>query len=388
MNAYLHGLGIINAMGSGAEVVRENLMAGVSPGIQPYADLFTGRKAVVGKVLDPLAVIPQKLQHHDCRNNQLIATAYAQIQDEVETLKAQYGAHRIGVILGTSTSGILASELGFKHAKTTGSLPPEFDYRQQEIGRCSEFLSEYAGITGPAWVISTACSSSGKAFASAARLLETDLCDAVIVGGSDSLCELTLNGFDSLNLLSPKTCSPFSKNRDGINIGEGAALFVLSKTPSNIQLMGVGENSDAHHMSAPDPTGAGAALAMQAALDEAGLTPKDIGYLNCHGTGTMHNDAMESAAIHSIFNNTVACSSTKSLTGHTLGAAGAQDIALCYLLLSQDTLPAQTSDYIPDETLAPITLLTHTQPLEKHCLMSNSFGFGGNNVSVIIGSPA
>ena len=225
--------------------------------MQIYSTLYAGNTSYAGVVDASLQPLPSHLSHYDCRNNQLLAFAYQQIKNDVEKLKYQYGSNRIAVILGTSTSGIAASESAFKHKKTQQHFPDNFKYTQQEIGTCANFLAEYAQVSGIKYTISTACSSSGKAIAAAKRLLESDLCDAVIVGGSDSLCELTLNGFNSLGLLSQRICNPFSANRDGINIGEGSALFILSKIPSGIRLIGVGESSDGYHMTAPEPHGKG-----------------------------------------------------------------------------------------------------------------------------------
>jgi 3-oxoacyl-[acyl-carrier-protein] synthase-1 len=389
LNCYLNNLGIINSLGATKKTICENLLANNNSNMQCYDKLFSGKKTWVGSVNTPLADIPHHLAQYDCRNNRLIASAFLSIKDDIEKLKTQYGSARIGIVLGTSTSGISASEAAFKAKKLSGYFPESFNYQQQEIGTCADFLAQYADIKGPAYVISTACSSSGKAFSSACRLLENNICDVVITGGCDSLCEFTLNGFDSLEVIDENTCMPFSKNRHGINIGEGAALFIMSRESAPIELLGLGESSDAYHMSAPDPEAKGAKLAMNQALRSAGLSAKDIGYINMHGTGTRHNDKMESTAIAAIFPNSPYCSSTKPLTGHTLGAAGAQDLALCWLLLSdynpQCYLPAQLSDLEDDDELEKINLLKKKVIYKQPIFMSNSFGFGGSNVSLIIG---
>lgn len=387
---YINNLGIINALGATKEDVAANLLKNSQTNMVLYGKLFSGHKTFIGAVTNELLDLPKNLSKFNCRNNQLLATAYTEIKQDVETFKQQYGADRIGVILGTSTSGIAAGEQAFKHYIATGSYPKEYNYQQQELGRCSEFLAKYAGVTGPNYTISTACSSSGKAFAAAARLLKTDTCDAVIVGGSDSLCELTLNGFDSLELIAPNICNPFSINRNGINIGEGAALFIMSKNPSPIKFLAAGESSDGYHITAPDPKATGAKLAISEALKSANLKTQDIGYINLHGTATQKNDAMESLAIHSIFGEDTLCSSTKPLTGHTLGAAAAQELALCWLLLSKQynpekLLPPQLWDQQLDSELAKINLISNIQHWTQPIFMSNSFAFGGNNVSLIIG---
>lgn len=385
---YLNNLGIVNSLGLGKGEVIAKLLNNDQSNMITYAKLFSGNKAWVGAVTNPLENLSSKWSKFNCRNNQLIATAYVGIADEVENLKQKYGAHRIGVILGTSTSGIASGEIAFSQYVHNDLFPESFEYSQQEIGEGCEFLAQYAGVSGIHYIISTACSSSGKAFVAADRLIKADRCDAVIVGGSDSLCELTLNGFDSLDLLSASICNPFSTNRNGLNIGEGAALFILSKEPAAIKLIGTGEASDGYHITAPDPEGNGAKLAITQALQVANITPNDIGYINLHGTGTEKNDAMEARAVYDLFGSEVLCSSTKPLTGHTLGAAGAQELGLCWLLLSaynpEKLLPAHIWDGQHDPELPKINLLNTATKWDKPRFMSNSFAFGGSNVSLII----
>lgn len=248
------------------------------------------------------------------------------------------------------------------------------------------FLADYLEIDGPAYTISTACSSSARALICGKRMLETGLVDAVIAGGADTLCKVPINGFNSIGLLSFKRCIPFSKNRSGINIGEGGALMILTQEKSDLVLLGVGESSDAYHVSSPEPSGAGAIMAMEMALDNASLSPDDIGYVNLHGTATKLNDAMESKAMASLFKGKVPCSSTKYMTGHTLGAAGIVEAAiLCYLLKHDLDLPVQdfSHDEI-DDTLDECGLVKEKMKAKKKVMMSNSFAFGGNNASIII----
>jgi 3-oxoacyl-[acyl-carrier-protein] synthase-1 len=220
---------------------------------------------------------------------------------------------------------------------------------------------------------------------SAQRLLDLGVCDAVICGGVDTLCKLTLNGFSSLEAVSAQRCNPFSANRNGINIGEAAVLFLMSKTPAPVALLGSGASCDAHHISAPEPTGKGALQAMRKALASAQLAPGQIGYLNLHGTATQHNDAMESLAVAALFPGGVTCSSTKPMTGHTLGAAGALEAAFCWLSLAEGVVPPHVWDGQADPDLPVLKWALPGDALEKRCLMSNSFAFGGNNVSLIIG---
>ncbi len=386
---YLNNLGIINALGSGKQAVVKYFLSDDPNTMSKFDDLLKGGSTWVGAVKEKLVSLPEVLKKYQCRNNQLIATAYQEIAEDVEALKARYGKDRIGVILGTSTSGIAAGEDALKYHQEQGYFPEEFEYSQQEIGNGSEFLAEYAGVSGAHYTVSTACSSSGKAFAAAYRLIQADMCDAVIVGGSDSLCKMTLNGFDCLDLVSQDICNPFSQNRKGLNIGEGAALFILSKQPSRIALSGIGESSDGHHISTPDPEAKGAENAIKQALDMAGHQVSGVGYINLHGTATGKNDEMESLVTHRVFGNQTPCSSTKSLLGHTLGAAAAHELGLCWLLLSEaynpkHKLPAQIWDGVYDETLKPINITKPNSQFRHPVMMSNSFAFGGSNVSLVI----
>ena len=389
MNVYLSELGISNALGFGKADVLDGLLREDQSGLCPSERLLTGRTTMVGSVRAPLPPLPDRFSEYDCRNNRLLAATAAQIGDAVEKLRSVYGDSRIGVLIGTSTSGIRAGERAMVTFAASGHMPDDYHYRQQEIGTAAEFLARYLHIAGPRYTISTACSSSAKVFAAGKRLLEADFCDAVVAGGCDSLCGLTLNGFDALESLAEGICNPFSLNRSGINIGEGAALFLITKDEAEIRLAGVGESSDAYHMSAPDPSGHGAELAIRDALNDAGVAPGQIGYINLHGTATMKNDAMESRVVHRVFGGNVPCSSTKSQIGHTLGAAGAQEIGLCWLLLDESNragrLPRHLWDGEQDPELPMIALTGPQARFRETTFMSNSFAFGGSNVSVVIG---
>jgi 3-oxoacyl-[acyl-carrier-protein] synthase-1 len=250
---YLNDIGVISPLGAGRHDVLGGLLAADDSGMTPYDGLSSGRKTLVGRVRAELSEPPPELAELDCRNNRLLAHALDQIADAVATWRDRVGPSRVAVVLGTSTSGIEAGEAAIEALARDGKMPIRYHYRQQEIGTAAEFAARYLKLTGLRYTISTACSSSAKAFASAWRLLEAGRCDAAVVGGVDSLCRLTLNGFDSLESLAPDLCNPFSLHRRGINIGEGACVFVLSKRPSAIRLCGVGESSDGHHISAPDP---------------------------------------------------------------------------------------------------------------------------------------
>ncbi|MFC4891664.1 beta-ketoacyl-[acyl-carrier-protein] synthase family protein [Pseudofrancisella aestuarii] len=386
---YLNDLGIINALGDDKNSVIGALFKNQT-GVTESKNLISGRKTLVGSVKSNLPLIPSNLSEYDCRNNRMLLHACLQIQPTIEQIITKYGQNRVGIVLGTSTSGIDNGEKAFIYNEENGHFPEEYSYKQQETGGISNFLKAYLGLKGVSYTISTACSSSGKAFASAKRLIEQNICDAVIVGGCDTLCQLTLNGFDCLESISENVCKPFSIDRNGINIGEGAALFILSKEPSEISLTGVGESSDGYHITAPDPTGNGARLAMLQALEMAKLSSKDIGYLNLHGTATIKNDEMEREAVLNTFNNyLLPCSSTKNLTGHTLGAAGATELGLCWLLLSTKYNPNRIlpKQYDTKENLIPdMEIIMNSISWTSPYFMSNSFAFGGSNVSVIIGS--
>ncbi|CAM2784063.1 MULTISPECIES: beta-ketoacyl-[acyl-carrier-protein] synthase family protein [Pseudomonas] len=385
MTAYLNALGIICALGRGQQQVRRNLFAGDSSGMRAESGWVPERVLPVGSVPGELAPLPPHLAQQSSRNNQLLLEAALQIEGPIRQAIHTFGAARIGIVLGTSTSGIDEASRGIAHYLQEGHFPDDYDYRQQELGAPANFLADWLQLSGPAYVISTACTSSARAMMSARRLLDLGLCDAVLCGGVDSLCKLTLNGFTSLEAVSAERCNPFSLNRNGINIGEAAVLFLMSKTPGPIALLGSGASCDAHHISAPEPSGKGALQAMSKALANAKLAPAQIGYLNLHGTATQHNDAMESLAVASLFPAGVACSSTKPLTGHTLGAAGALEAAFCWLSLVEGTLAPHLWDGHADPALPALRWAKVGDPLEKRYLMSNSFAFGGNNVSLIIG---
>jgi 3-oxoacyl-[acyl-carrier-protein] synthase-1 len=389
MNYYLADLGIINALGAGKSTVLESLLRGDQSNMQQCGPMLTGRYGVVGVVSDPLLDVPPEMQTFDCRNNRLLVTVAEQIRACIEDARSKYGSERIAVILGTSTSGITAAEAASDGMARTGELPPGYNYQQQEMGTAAEFLARYLQVNGPRYTISTACSSSAKALVTGGRLLAADFCDAVVVGGCDSMCSLTTNGFDALGSMSAEICNPFSVNRNGINVGEGAALFLMTRDEAVIRMAGAGESSDAYHMSAPEPSGKGAELAIRQALSSANAEPGDMGYINLHGTATPKNDEMESCVVNRIFGGDMPCSSTKSQIGHTLGAAGAQEIGLCWLLLDDSNsgrrLPRHLWDGEADPALEQIGLTAADACWDRDLFMSNSFAFGGSNVSVIIG---
>lgn len=394
MTAYLNALGLVCALGCGQAEVTRRLLAGDASGMRAESDWVTDRCLPVGAVAGELPSVPLPEQHS--RNNQLLYCAALQIEPALRHAIKRYGTQRIAVVLGTSTSGIAEASAGIAHYLQTQQFPDDYHYAQQELSAPASFLADWLQLGGPAYVISTACTSSARALLSARRLLDLGVCDAVLCGGVDSLCGLTLNGFSALEAVSEQRCKPFSSTRNGINIGEGAALFLMTRERSaegpNIALLGGGASSDAYHISAPDPTGEGARRAMRKALDNAGLAAEQISYLNLHGTATVHNDAMESLAVHGLFGADLACSSSKPMTGHTLGAAGALEAAFCWLTLSPHNpdgqLPPHLWDQQPDPVLPALALVNGTERLASdgpRYLMSNSFAFGGNNISLILG---
>ena len=387
---YLNELGIVCTLGSGKAEVLSKWLSGLCPKAAPVPWLDLDIPALSLQI--ELPPLPQKLKRYHCRNNSILLAALGQIEPSVRRMIKRYGADRIGVVIGTSTSGIAEGEQAIGVLRTTGSLPSSYHYKQQELGGAAEFLSRYLDIHGPAYTISTTCSSSANALASARRLLRLGVCDAVLVGGGDALCRTTLEGFAALGALSNSRCNPFSKNRDGTVIGEGAALFLMGWEPAPIALLGVGASSDAYHISAPRPDGAGAYTAMQAALHDAGLAPEQVGYINLHGTATRQNDAMESLAVGQLFDNKTPCSSSKPATGHCLGAAGAIEAGLCWLLLSSLNKENRLPPHLWDGEADPERVRLDFVPLENYGLnplqysLSNSFAFGGNNVSLLIGN--
>ena len=391
MNLALTATTATCALGVGLAPLLAALRSGQS-GLQPCAFDTCDLPCWIGQVPGVEAVaLPSALAHYDCRNNKLAllglqADGFLQA---AQAAIARYGADRVALILGTSTAGILSTELAYRQRGGQGALPAWFDYRAtHNPASLTAFVRDLLGLRGPAFVISTACSSSAKAFAAAGRLIETGLADAAIVGGVDSLCLTTLYGFASLELVSPEPCRPCDAARQGLSIGEAAAFALLQRpqdAPSGATLLtGWGESSDAHHMSAPHPQGRGAQAAMRQALAQAGLAPEAIGYINLHGTATPSNDRAEGDAVAAVFGHGTPCSSTKGMTGHTLGAAGALEAVICALALEHGLLPASVGTRTPDPEIALNLVMTpQPAPRLRHAL-SNSFGFGGTNCTLLL----
>lgn len=331
--------------------------------------------------------VPAPLNMFETRNLRFALTALQHIETDIQHYVAQFENKRLAIVMGTSTSGIADNEPELK-LYFQGDSTIQIQQKKQEMGCLAKALQVYLGWEGVAYTISTACSSSAKAFAAGQRLINAGLADAVLVGGVDTLCKLTLNGFNSLESLSDTICQPCGQDRDGINIGEAAALFLLSKEVAPVMLMSAGESMDAWHISAPHPEGDGAARAMQTALDMANLSASEIGYLNLHGTATPQNDAMEIKAVQTIFQNyAVPLSSTKHKTGHCLGAAGAIEAMICnQILKDQNWLPLHQQVVVDSELTG--SNYVHRPRLDQpiQYVMSNSFAFGGSNISLIFGT--
>ena len=387
---YLNQAGVICSLGSNIAEVEQRLFHG-DPSLLTVTDRYSpGRALPLGMVTAELA--PVALAAEDSRNNRLLAAAVTPLLPTIERLKTRFGRDRIGIVIGTSTSGIAEGEAALDVSGDRPLLAADYRYTTQEFSAPSRCLSRWLDLGGPCFILSSACTSGGKALAAAARLLKLGVCDAVLAGGVDSLCGMTLGGFSALTVTAATPCNPFSANRCGTNIGEGAAVFVMTREPgdsetASVRLAGWGETSDAHHISSPEPEGRGAAAAMRQALAMARLQPEHIDYLNLHGTATVHNDLMEARAVRQVLDHAVPCSSTKPLTGHTLAAAGAVEALLCWLLLQRDDglLPPHHWDGAVDSELPELTGLARARlDHPPQTVMSNSFAFGGNNLSLIL----
>lgn len=380
----------ISAAGDDTQVLWDSLQAHETR-LRPIELFPLPFETLVGEIRSALPEIRPLLRDYDCRNARLALKALNQggFRAVVEEAIARYGAERVGVVLGTSTSGIYDSEAAYRFFLREGRMPEDFNFMQRHAAQATaEFLRDELGLAGPCYAISTACSSSAKALGAAQRLLATGFCGAVLAAGVDSLCRLTLRGFHSLELIDPGPCAPLDRQRRGINIGEAAAMLLLEpdgeSDPRHPRLLAVGESSDAHHMSAPHPEGRGAVSAMRRALQGAGLEAADVDYVNLHATATPLNDVAESKAVLEVFGDRVPCSGVKGLLGHTLGAAGAVEAVVSLVALEKGCIPGtcglQEAD--PDCAINIVAEPKYGVPL-RHVL-SNAFGFGGNNASVLL----
>ncbi len=364
----LSDFGLVSALGCGKEESEKNLFLGSRTNMKEIS-LAGGETSFFGFA----ALTPDGFASAPTRVAALLDAAARQL--DWKALYAEVDPRKVGAVVGTSNSTM--EEFTDKPDKIDMAYP-------------AERLREVWGVKGPAYSVSTACSSSAKAFMSARRLLEAGICDAVIVGGADAKTRTVIEGFHSLESLAAGYTKPLSDARDGINLGEGAALFVMrrlgeSRAPDDILLLGVGESSDAYHLTAPDPEGRGAERAMRLALEDAGLSPSRIDYINLHGTGTRYNDAMECAAVRRVFGDQIPVSSTKPLTGHCLGAAGAVEAALSALALQRGRgLPPHVIDAPIDLNLAPFPIPSVGDKTPVQTILSNAFAFGGSNASLIL----
>jgi 3-oxoacyl-[acyl-carrier-protein] synthase I len=387
--------GLATPLGTGKATVADALLRDRRARFTERSDLIPGRTIIVGTVNTALPEVPEAYREMASRNNRLALAALEEMRGSVDAAVRRFGRSRIAVVVGTSTSGIAEGEAAYLAHKRDGVWPAGFDYGQQETGSLGTFVARTLELDGLAYTVSTACSSSGKVFGSARRLIAAGLADAAIVGGADTLCRMTVGGFAALEAMSRSRCNPFSKNRDGINIGEGAAFFLLTPDAAPVELAGVGETSDAHHISAPDPEGRGARDAMRLALSDGGLDTSDIAYLNLHGTGTPLNDVMEGKAVHDVFGTALPISSTKAMTGHMLGAAAACEAAFLWLTLNpafnaDGRLPPHLWDGVRDPDIPTLALVpaqneTRMSQTGRHlAALSNSFAFGGSNVAIAL----
>ena len=379
-----------SCLGPGLAPTRDALRearSGLAPCRFETVDLDTCVGEIPG--LDDVA-LPPGLAPFDCRNNRAVELGLSQdgFIEAVARVASRDGRNRVGVVIGTSTSGILQAELAYRRRDpASGALPADLDYRRtQNMFSAAHYVRARLAVSGPCVALSTACSSSAKAFASAARMINAGLIDTAVVGGVDTLCLTTLYGFNSLQLLSSAPCRPYDVDRDGLSIGEAAAFFLLEREAADgsIALVGTGESSDAHHMSAPHPEGLGARHAMEGALASAGLAPDAIDYVNLHGTGTPSNDAAEDVAVHGLFGDVVPVNSTKGMTGHALGAAGAVEAIMSVIAIGEGRLPGSAGTRTVDPKLrARYVVNGAVQPIAR--VLSNSFGFGGSNCSLVFG---
>ncbi len=386
---WLQAQSCISALGDSGEGMRAALFAHEPSGIATTDSHTPGRMLALGCVDTALPSLDALPANQRSRANALLLAALAPLRAAADTAISRFGPARVAVILGISTAGLDEGLAAMKLRLDGAGWPEGYDYALQEMGNGARCVAQQLGVAGPAYTISTACSSSAKALATGARLLRSGAVDAVIAGGADALSGFTLAGFSALDAISAQRCNPLSLNRSGINIGEGAALFLMGREEGPVRLSGWGETADAHHMSAPEPNGRGAAQAMRRALARAGLAARDIDYVNLHGTATDQNDAMESRAVADVLGVDVATSSTKPLTGHALGAAGAIEAAIAWHTLvdnPQGLLPVHWWDGVADPALPPLALVAPGMALGRapRHVLSNSFAFGGSNASLVL----
>lgn len=372
-----------SALGRGLQAHADALAAsrgGLAPNDFSFAPLACWIGRVAGVEDAPL---PPELAEWDCRNNRLAWMALQQdgFSDAVRATRERYGAHRVAVLLGTSTASIGATEEGYRRLDN-GNMPADLHRPVLHTPHSlAGFVAAAFELEGPCLTVATACSSSAKVFANAERMIRLGLIDAAVVGGTDTLCDSVLFGFNSLELVSPEPCRPFDARRNGISIGEAAGFAIVERVAGVADaplLIGYGEASDAHHMSTPHPEGLGAELALRDALERAGIEPADVDYINLHGTASQKNDEVEAALVARTFPASTRASSTKGFTGHTLGAAGILEAAITLLAMRDGRVPANLGATQPDPLCGP-QMAWHEESKPIRIALSNSFGFGGNN---------
>lgn len=346
-------------------------------------NLVSGDETYFFHIAEELPALRVEDKEFDSKNNRLAFSVLQKIRSTISQFEAKYSKDRLGIVCATSTTGMESFEKAMRESNKDMSQS-SYNFRLQEMGNLSDFVKSTLGWQGPAYTVSTACSSGVKIFAEAKRLLDADLCDVVLLVAADTFCELTINGFNSLEATSKQVCNPFSQNRDGINIGEAGAAFILSKEESSFRLAGVGESSDAFHISSPQPEGLYAQLAIEQALNMANLKPTDIAYLNLHGTATKKNDSMEATLVNSMFPDSLKVSSTKAFVGHCLGAAGAIELVFCLTALEEGLCPVHLNDREWDPEMPKLNFVVDRTELKSSFVMSNSFAFGGSNASMIV----
>ncbi|MBB5217777.1 3-oxoacyl-[acyl-carrier-protein] synthase-1 [Treponema rectale] len=395
---YLSAPALICSAGNDADEFWKRIVSGNRDGIKE-TETCTGKKFYAARIEE--SFLPEKASRFNMKIMRIEDAALEQLRGSVKKAMERYGTERTGVCVGSCDNGSEFSVAAHRVFFKDGKFPEDYSLEMQGADYVATYVKEKFGAEGPCLAFSTACSSSAGAAVKAAQLIKSGICDAVICGGVDIASDTVLLGFDSLEAVSSERTNPFSKNRSGITLGDGAAFFVMSRDNifedgMGIYLAGYGESADAYHMTSPDPSGEGAFISMKAALENAGLEEKDIGYVNLHGTGTKFNDSMEGKAVDKVFNGRkVLCSSTKSITGHTLGAAGSLELAACYMTLKNNSgkknciLPCQVWDGERDEDIPELNFVTAGKEYVfddeiKFC-MSNSFAFGGSNVTLIIG---
>ena len=389
---YLQAQSCVCALGDTPEAIRAGLWADAPGGVAP-TDLHTpGRVLHLGGVTTPLPSVAGLPPQQRSRNNALLLAALAPLRARIQAAVDRFGPQRVAVVLGVSTAGLDEGVTAVRKRQAGGVWPAGYDYALQEMGNAAECVARQLGITGPAYAISTACSSGAKALATGARLLRSGIVDAVVAGGGDALSGFTIAGFSALDAVAADRCNPLSANRKGINLGEGAALFLMGRDAGPVRLAGWGESADAHHMSAPEPSGRGAAEAMARALARAGVAAAHIDYVNLHGTATAQNDAMESLAVERVLGREVPVSSTKPLTGHALAAAGAIEAVFAWHTLVDNPtgrLPTHWWDGVADPLLPVLRPVVPGTALGRPVahVLSNSFAFGGSNVALLFSRP-